>query len=227
MACANGGVTLIKDSLPKQLRWKKKQMYCSITIMMVSKNSTTHYRRGGNGDSISRSGVAVIYMLRFHVFKTGPTPEQEYNTEMQIAATKLEEFKSKNKEQFDENTVTLADATGIAEGKKIFTGTCFPCHGVHGEGGIGPNLTDNYWLHGGTIHDVFKTIIYGVPDKGMQAWGKTFSAAEVRDLASFVLSLQGTNPPNAKAPQGDLFVAVKATDSTAAKKDSVTNKPVK
>jgi cytochrome c oxidase cbb3-type subunit 3 len=172
-------------------------------------------------------GVAVIYLLRFHVFKTGPTPEQEYNTEMQIAATKMEAFKSKNKEQFDEKNVTMADATGIAEGKKIFSGTCFPCHGAKGEGGIGPNLTDQYWLHGGTIQNVFKTITDGVPDKGMQAWGKTFSAAEIRDLASFVLSLQGTNPPNAKAPQGDLFTPGKATGSTAAKKDSVSTQPVK
>lgn len=170
-------------------------------------------------------GVAIIYLLRFHVFKTGPTPEQEYSTEMQIAATKMEQFKKLNKEQFDENTVTMADASGIAEGKKIFTGTCFPCHGAQGEGGIGPNLTDQYWLHGGTIHDVFKTITYGVPDKGMQAWGKTFSAAEIRDLASFVLSLKGTNPPNAKAPQGDLIEPGKTIDSTSVKKDSVTTKP--
>ncbi|MBS1919143.1 MAG: c-type cytochrome [Bacteroidetes bacterium] len=171
--------------------------------------------------------VAVIYLLRFHVFKTGPTPEQEYNNEMQIAATKIEANKSKNKIQLDENNVTMADATGIAEGKKIYSGTCFPCHGAQGEGGIGPNLTDKYWLHGGSIHNIFKTITDGVPDKGMQAWGKTFTPEEIRDLSSFVLSLQGTNPPNAKAPQGDLYVAAKASDSVAVKKDTIKQKPAK
>ena len=169
--------------------------------------------------------VAVIYMLRFHVFKTGPTPEQEYNKEMQIAAIQLEQYRNSNKEQIDETNVTLADAPGIAEGKKIFTGTCFACHGMKGEGGIGPNLTDNYWLHGGSLNDVFKTIKYGVPDKGMQAWGKTFSPTDIKDLASFVLSLKGTNPPNAKAHQGDLYESGKNTEGTSIKKDSTVNKP--
>jgi cytochrome c oxidase cbb3-type subunit 3 len=171
--------------------------------------------------------VAVIYLLRFHVFKTGPTPEEEYNKEMQIASAKLDLYRSKHKAQFDESTVTLADAAGIAEGKKIFTSTCFPCHGTNGEGNaVGPNLTDKYWLHGGSINNVFKTITYGVPDKGMQAWGKTFSPTEVRDLASYVLSLQGSNPPNAKPPQGDLYEPGKVTDSSAVKKDSTSAKPV-
>jgi cytochrome c oxidase cbb3-type subunit 3 len=171
--------------------------------------------------------VAVIYLLRFHVFKTGPTPEDEYKNEMQIASAKMELYRSKNKALFDESNVTVADAAGIIEGKKIFTGTCFPCHGQKGEGGVGPNLTDNYWLHGGGIKDVFKTITYGVPDKGMQAWGKTFSATDVRNLSSFVLSLKGTNPPNAKAPQGDLFEPGKKIDSTVTKRDSVATKPAK
>lgn len=172
-------------------------------------------------------GVAIIYLLRFHVFKTGPTPEDEYNKEMQIASARMELYRSKNKELFDEKTVTLADAAGVADGKKIFTSTCFPCHGMKGEGGVGPNLTDQYWLHGGTINDIFKTIKYGVPDKGMQAWGKTYSATDIRNLASFILSLQGSNPPNAKAPQGNFFQPGQPADSSAMKKDSVKAAPVK
>ena len=137
--------------------------------------------------------VAVIYMFRFHVIKTGPTPLQEYDKEMKIAAAKLEEFRKNSKEAFDEKTVTLADAKGIAEGKKIFSGTCFPCHGGNGEGNaVGPNLTDEYWLHGGSLGDVFKTIANGVPDKGMQAWNKTFSPTDIKNISSFILSLQGT-----------------------------------
>ena len=166
--------------------------------------------------------AAVIYMFRFHVTKTGPTPLQEYDNEMKIAAAHMDNFRKNSKEAFDEMTVTLADGTGIAAGKKIYTGTCFPCHGPSGEGNaVGPNLTDKYWLHGGSLGNVFKTISVGVPDKGMQAWGKTFSPTDIRNLASFVLSLQGTNPANAKAPQGNLFEPGKASDSSGVKKDSL------
>jgi len=174
--------------------------------------------------------VAIIYLFRFHVIGSGPTPLQEYDKEMTMAAAKLENFKKNSKDAFDEKTVTLADVKGIAEGKKIFTGTCFPCHGASGEGNaVGPNLTDKYWLHGGSIGEVFKTITNGVPDKGMQAWGKTFSPADVRNLASYVLSLQGTNPPNAKAPQGNIYEALKAAvkDSLVVKKDSTQPKTTK
>lgn len=166
--------------------------------------------------------VAVIYMFRFHVIKTGPSPLEEYDHEMKTAAAKMEEFRKNSKEVFDEKTVTLADAKGIAEGKKIFSGTCFPCHGGNGEGNaVGPNLTDEYWLHGGSLGDVFKTINNGVPDKGMQAWGKTFSPTDIKNISSFILSLQGSKPVNAKAPQGNLYQTTKpAETSSAVKKDT-------
>jgi cytochrome c oxidase cbb3-type subunit 3 len=170
--------------------------------------------------------VAVLYMFRFHVWETGPTPEEEYNKEMAAAEAKMEGFRKSNKESIDEKTVTLADATGLAAGKKIFTGTCFPCHGANGEGNaVGPNLTDKYWLHGGSLGEIFHTITVGVPDKGMQAWSKTFSPADIKNLASFVLSLQGTNPPNAKAPQGNLYSA--PADSVKVKKDTSQRQPIK
>ena len=172
--------------------------------------------------------VGVIYLFRFHITKTGPTPLQEYDHEMKIAAAKMENFRENSREAYDEKTVTLADAAGIAAGKKIYTGTCFPCHGANGEGNaVGPNLTDKYWLHGGSLGNVFKTISLGVPDKGMQAWGRTFSPTDIRNLSSFVLSLQGTSPANAKAPQGNLFEPGKSSDSTAVKKDSLQTQPAK
>jgi len=167
--------------------------------------------------------VAALYLLRFHVWKTGPTPQQEYDQEMKTAAAQIEEYRKKTGDMIDEKTVTMADAAGISQGDKIFHSNCFACHGAKGEGGVGPNLTDNYWLHGGTINDIFKTIKYGWPDKGMQSWQKTYSPSQIRDLASYVKSLAGTNPPNAKAPQGDLFQQTK-TDSSAVKKDSTTKK---
>jgi cytochrome c oxidase cbb3-type subunit III len=168
--------------------------------------------------------VAVIYMFRFHVIKTGPTPLEEYDNEVKIAAAKMEAFRKNNKEAFDAKTVTLADEKGIVEGRKIFSGTCFPCHGGNGEGNaVGPNLTDKYWLHGGSLGDVFRTITDGVPDKGMQAWGKTFSPADIRNISSFILSLQGSKPANAKPPQGNLYEAAKPAD-TSVKKDTIVKK---
>jgi cytochrome c oxidase cbb3-type subunit 3 len=163
---------------------------------------------------------AVFYMLRFHVWKTGPDPEQEYKTEMAVAAKQIEEYRKKAGDNVDEKTVTMADAAGIAEGQKIFQSTCFACHGAKGEGGVGPNLTDGYWLHGGTINDVFKTIKYGVTDKGMQAWEKTYSPAQIKNIASYIKTLAGTNPPNAKAPQGEPFDEKKDETKPAAAKDT-------
>jgi cytochrome c oxidase cbb3-type subunit III len=160
--------------------------------------------------------VAIGYFVRFHVLGTGPTPEQEYNAEMKVAAAQLEAQRKNSGEMVDEKTVTMADAAGIAEGKQIFQKSCYMCHGSNGEGGVGPNLADEYWLHGGSINDVFKTIKYGVIDKGMQAWEKQFSPAEIKNLASFIKSIKGTKPANAKAPQGEVYTETAATtDSTA------------
>ncbi|RYF81707.1 MAG: c-type cytochrome [Chitinophagaceae bacterium] len=98
--------------------------------------------------------------------------------------------------------------------------TCMACHGMKGEGGVGPNLTDNYWLHGGTINDVFKTIKFGVPEKGMQAWEKTYSPSQIKNIASYIKSIAGSNPPNAKAPQGDPFEEKKNESKPATANDS-------
>ena len=74
-----------------------------------------------------------------------------------------------------------------------------------GGGGIGPNLTDVYWLHGGSIADIFKTVKYGVPEMGMQAWKSELRPANMQEVSSYILTLAGTNPPNAKAPQGEVY----------------------
>ena len=86
-------------------------------------------------------------------------------------------------------------------------------NGAKGEGGVGPNLTDDYWLHKGSLNDVYRTIKVGYPDKGMQSWASKFSPKEMSQLASYVKALKGTNPPNGKTAQGDLFTDTAATDS--------------
>lgn len=80
---------------------------------------------------------------------------------------------------------------------------CIACHLEQGQGSIGPNLTDEYWIHGGTVNNIFKTIKYGVPEKGMISWEKTLTPKQTSDVSNFILSLQGSNPTNAKEPQGD------------------------
>jgi cytochrome c oxidase cbb3-type subunit 3 len=144
----------------------------------------------------------IIYMLDYHVLKTGKLPVQEYQEEMQQAALQRAEL-IRSGALVNENTVTrLSDASALNDGKEIFKANCVPCHGENAQGIIGPNLTDEYWIHGGGIKNVFKTIEYGVPAKGMLTWEGKLNPREIQEVASYVLSLQGTNPPNAKMPQG-------------------------
>jgi cytochrome c oxidase cbb3-type subunit III len=163
--------------------------------------------------------VAVIYIFNYHVFGTGKNPEQEYAAEMAEGKRVEELYKARTKSVVDENNITLADADGIAAGKALFTQSCVPCHMADGGGGIGPNLTDEYWLHNGGLNDIYKTIKIGYADKGMQSWQSMYSPAQIRNLTSFVKSLAGTKPANPKAPQGDLF-----SESTPAAKDSSAGK---
>jgi cytochrome c oxidase cbb3-type subunit 3 len=115
------------------------------------------------------------------------------------------------------------DAADITEGKRIFQISCIACHNEGGAGNVGPNLTDDYWIHGGDIKSVFKTIKYGI--NAMPTWQNSYSNKQIAQLSSFVKSLHGTHPPNAKAPQGELYKEDAANpkptvDSTAAKKDN-------
>lgn len=100
--------------------------------------------------------------------------------------------------------VAATDDATLAQGQGIFVAKCATCHGNYGEGGIGPNLTDDYWLHGNSFNDVYRTIKFGVPAKGMISWRMEMPPDQIQAVASFVMTLHGTNPPNPKAPQGEL-----------------------
>ena len=91
----------------------------------------------------------------------------------------------------------------IKRGHAAFQARCIACHGAQGQGGIGPNLTDDFWLHGGKLTEIVKTITDGVADKGMPPWGPILKEDEIQSLAGYIRSLHGTNPPGAKAPQGE------------------------
>lgn len=148
----------------------------------------------------------LIYMVRYHVFDAGDQVA-EFKTEMEQARIAVEEYKKTAKDLIDAETVTLlTDAGDLAEGKKVFETNCAACHRADGGGAIGPNLTDDHWILGGGIKNVFKTITKGGRDgKGMVAWGGNLKPSEIQQVASYVLSLQGTNPKDAKAPDGDVW----------------------
>ena len=148
--------------------------------------------------------IGIVYMLVFHVWKTSDLQDEEYTKEVQLAEVQREEYLKKFASNIDENSVVMTTKEAdLAKGKDVFTANCASCHGQQGEGLVGPNLTDPYWLHGGTISDVFKTVKYGVPAKGMISWDKKLNPLQIQQVSSYILSLQGTNPPNGKEPQGE------------------------
>lgn len=147
---------------------------------------------------------AVVYAA-YYFSGLGDLQIAELDKEIATAEVEKKAYMEKVGASMDENSVTLlTDKAGVDAGMKIFQEKCTACHGTEGGGAVGPNLTDAYWLHGGGIHNVFKVIKYGVPEKGMISWEKQLSPTDIQKVASFVLSIKGTKPANAKEPQGEL-----------------------
>ncbi len=168
--------------------------------------------------------VGVVYLINYHVIKSSPLQAEEYTNSIKKANAEIAEYMKTSANNVDESTVKLlTDASALASGKELFIANCAACHGKFGEGTVGPNLTDDYWLHSGGIKDIFKTIKYGWPDKGMKSWKEDFSPMQIAQLASYIKTLKGTNPPKPKDKQGDLYVEEGAapSDSTAVKTDSL------
>lgn len=148
---------------------------------------------------------AVVYLAVFHVFGDWSS-DQEYKEEMAVAEVEAAQYLKTAGNQVDESNVTLlTDEVALAEGKTIYEANCAPCHGLQGEGGIGPTFADNYWLHGGDIASVFKIVKYGVAEKGMIAWQDQMRPQQIQQVSSYLKTFVGTNPPNQKEPQGDLY----------------------
>lgn len=147
---------------------------------------------------------AVIYLLVYHVFGWGLNQDQEYDREMAMAEAAKQEWLAQSTNNIDETNVQVDASPAVIEaGFAIYTQNCAVCHGAAGEGGIGPNMADEYWLHGGEIEDVFKVVKYGVLDKGMIPWEQSLTPTQIAEVSNYILTLRGTNPPNAKEPQGD------------------------
>ena len=153
--------------------------------------------------------TGIIYMLVYHVFESAPLPGELYEREVAAAqAARAERLAAESEETgaIDESTVAFDDTpTMLQNGQQIYNMQCASCHRDDGGGSIGPNLTDAYWIHGGSMQDIFKTIKYGVPQKGMISWEPLLSPVQMRDVSSYIITLVGTEPANPKAPQGDLY----------------------
>ncbi|MDH5827676.1 cbb3-type cytochrome c oxidase N-terminal domain-containing protein [Sphingobacterium faecium] len=162
----------------------------------------------------SSMAFAVVYLLIYHVFSWGMNQDQEYVQEMGKAEIARQEYLAQAANLVDESNV-IYDASQVAAGSAIFQANCVACHGGAGEGSIGPNLVDRYWLHGGEVKDIFKTVKYGIPDKGMVPWEQTLTPAQIAEVSSYIISIRDTKPANPKEPQGIEVTYVSADDSPA------------
>ena len=175
---------------------------------------------------------AIVYLTRFMVFHEY-TQFDELDQEYKEAAVAIAKYKETAKDLIDINSVELlTEASDLKKGKAIFEANCVACHKADGGGGIGPNLTDNHWILGGGIKNVFHTVTEGGRDgKGMIAWKTSLKPSEIQEVASYVISLQGTTPAAPKAPQGDIVwpegsVAPATTNAEATTEDTLTEKEV-
>jgi cytochrome c oxidase cbb3-type subunit 3 len=160
------------------------------------------------------------YLIHYHVVGSGKLMSEEYAEE--VAAADLERRILIAREgTIDENTLTaLTDPAALGRGKDQFGKYCVSCHGAQAGGVVGPNLTDDYWIHGGGIKNVYTTIKNGVPAKGMISWQLVFTPKQIQEIGSYVLSLKGTNPPGGKKPEGTLYV-----ESASASVSATPSKP--
>lgn len=157
--------------------------------------------------------AAVIYILNYHVLEISPLQEEEYAINIEEAELEVQAYLKAQALNVDENTVVMLDDAGeISKGRILYDKFCVACHKEGGAGDVGPNLTDDYWIHGGKINDIFKTIKYGAQN-GMKSWKDDFTGVQIQQVSSYIKTLRGTNPPNAKEAQGDLYLEETTTDT--------------
>ena len=148
--------------------------------------------------------VAFAYWFIYQTSGFGELPRAAYESEMdRVAAAQAGEAKLVPITP-EALTALAKDRGAVARGKQVFATTCAACHRGDGGGVVGPNLTDDFWMHGGAPEKVYKTIKDGVADKGMPAWEASLDAEKRAQLVGFIRSIQGVQAPNPKDPQGTL-----------------------
>ncbi len=148
----------------------------------------------------------AFYMLHYHVLSSGDVQASEYEEEVRLAELKMAELVKSGALLDESNLTALTEVSALNSGKEIYNKNCAVCHTESGAGLVGPNLTDDYWIHGGGIKNIYAVIKEGVPAKGMISWKTQLNPRQIHEVASYVLTFRGTNPPNAKAPEGMLYV---------------------
>ena len=154
--------------------------------------------------------VTIVFSLGYWAYyQIGPGPSvvAVYEAEMREAAARQPAAPSAGAVTDQALLALQKNAGAMAKGKEIFAGRCVPCHGDRGQGIVGPNLTDDYWLHGGRPSEIYHTITEGVPEKGMVPWKTQLSPEEIAAVTAYVGTLHGTNPPNPKPPEGQKVAA--------------------
>jgi cytochrome c oxidase cbb3-type subunit III len=155
---------------------------------------------------IGTVAFAVIYFVNYSVLGNGPTGVEEYEQELRAEAEAAEFRKANLVAGIDETNVVFDESPGaLSAGKTIFETNCAACHATDGGGGVGPNLADEYWIHGGSIADVFKIVKYGVVEKGMIPWQDQLSPEQMQQVSSYILKMRGTSPAIPKEPQGERY----------------------
>ncbi|MDP2176794.1 MAG: cbb3-type cytochrome c oxidase N-terminal domain-containing protein [Bacteroidota bacterium] len=158
--------------------------------------------------------MAIVYFVGYHVTGTFKSSLQEYETELADAEKAVSEYRTKMALNVDEtNVVFLTEADKLSAGQAVYVKNCAVCHGNEGQGTIGPNFADNYWIYGGHAKDMFVVVKNGAKN-GMKAWKDELTPTEMQNVISYIHSLKGTNPANPKAPQGDLFEDGATTSDT-------------
>ena len=148
---------------------------------------------------------AAIYWAGYHSFPSADLPNAAFQHELDAQrAREAEALKKSGAVTGDALALLSKDAATTSKGKEVFVANCAACHKADASGLVGPNLTDNAWLHGGKPEQVYKTINEGYVDKQMPAWGPTLGPERVQAVAAYVLSLRNTNVPGGKAPQGEI-----------------------
>ena len=149
---------------------------------------------------------AFGYMAYYHIFD-GDSQLTEFENEMASAQIAVEEYKKNAPDLVDaESVVALTDAADIEKGNGLYQMNCMACHAADGGGGIGPNLTDEYWILGGGIKNIFHTISEGGrAGKGMIAWKSTLSPTEIQQVSSYILTLKETTPASPKVAEGEIW----------------------
>jgi len=171
---------------------------------------------------------AFVYLVHYRIFRTGPLQIEEYNIAMLEAEAIQKERQAKMADFVSAETITaLNTPEALGSGKSIYDKYCVACHGAAGGGGVGPNFTDEYWLHGGGIKNIFKVVTDGVPAKGMISWKSQLTPKQIQQVGSYILTMQGSSPEGGKEPQGDKWVDESIGSSVVILDSIVSNATIK